>query len=183
MKRMFLVGLWLWGVLLPLMAVRIEHGPYLQNVGEREATVVWISDKPSVGWIEIAPDDGTHFYAEKRTQLYDTRIGIKVTSRIHAVELKGLTPGTRYRYRVCVQEVLEHKHHQVFYGQIASTDVYTKKPLTFTTNDASKPEVSFAMVNDIHGLFCHGERHTRAKRGLGEYDRAMRPGEYRPFPF
>ena len=151
MKRMFLVGLWLWGVLLPLMAVRIEHGPYLQNVGEREATVVWISDKPSVGWIEIAPDDGTHFYAEERTQLYDTRIGIKVTSRIHAVELKGLTPGTRYRYRVCVQEVLEHKHHQVFYGQIASTDVYTKKPLTFTTNDASKPEVSFAMVNDIHG--------------------------------
>ena len=41
--------------------VKILHGPYLQNLGEQEATIVWISDKPSVGWLEMAPDDETIF--------------------------------------------------------------------------------------------------------------------------
>ena len=40
-------------------AIKIAHGPYLQNVTDSSATVVWISDKPSIGWIELAPDDST----------------------------------------------------------------------------------------------------------------------------
>lgn len=131
--------------------IKILHGPYLQNLGEQEATIVWISDKPSVGWLEMAPDDASHFYAKERKKIFDTRIGIKVMSTIHAVKVTGLQPGTRYRYRVCVQEVLEHDGHKVIYGSLASTDVYGKEPLSFITNDISKPQVSFAMVNDIHG--------------------------------
>ena len=131
--------------------IKILHGPYLQNLGEQEATIVWISDKPSVGWLEMAPDDASHFYAKERKKIFDTRIGIKVTSTIHAVKVTGLQPGTRYRYRVCVQEVLEHDGHKVIYGSMASTDVYGKEPLSFITNDINKPQVSFAMVNDIHG--------------------------------
>lgn len=131
--------------------IKILHGPYLQNLGEREVTVVWISDKPSVGWLEMAPDDGSHFYAEERTRIFDAKIGIKSISTIHIVRLTGLQPGTRYRYRVCVQEVLSHEGYKVFYGDIASTDVYGKKPLSFITNDVSKKNISFVMVNDIHG--------------------------------
>lgn len=131
--------------------IKILHGPYLQNMGEREVTLVWISDKPSVGWAELAPDDGTHFYAQERTRIYDTRIGIKNTARIHTLRLTGLKPHTRYRYRVCVQEVVSHQGNRVRYGDIASTDVYGREPLAFTTNDASKASVAFAMVNDIHG--------------------------------
>ena len=28
--------------------ITITHGPYLQNVGSNEATIVWITDKPSL---------------------------------------------------------------------------------------------------------------------------------------
>ncbi len=115
----------MWATVCPLLAsIRIIHGPYLQNVGEREATLVWISDSPSVGWVETAPDDGTHFYARERPKTYDTHIGIKRTGRIHTVRLTGLEPGTRYRYRVCVQEVTAHKGNRVTYGDMAATDVY-----------------------------------------------------------
>lgn len=131
--------------------IKIMHGPYLQNLYEREATVVWVSDSPSVGWVEIAPDDGTHFYATERQKIFDTRIGIKNVSRIHAVRLTGLLPATRYRYRVCSQEVLSHEGAVVTYGEIASTDVYNKRPLSFMTNDTTKSHISYAMVNDIHG--------------------------------
>ena len=31
--------------------IRIEHGPYLQNLKETETTIVWMASKPlSVGW-------------------------------------------------------------------------------------------------------------------------------------
>lgn len=131
--------------------IRIVHGPYLQNVDSHEATIVWLTDKPSVGWLELAPDDGSHFYAQERPKLFDTHIGIKRTSRIHAVKVEGLQPGTRYRYRACAQEVLDHQGIRVTYGSIASTDVYYEEPLSFTTLDPTKPSVSFAMLNDIHG--------------------------------
>lgn len=149
------VNLWLFltlvAVLPALAEVKILHGPYLQNLGEREVSVVWVSDAPSVGWLEIAPDDGSHFYAKEREKFFDMKIGIKKISTIHVVKLSGLKPGTRYRYRVCAQEVLDHKGHKITYGNIASTEVYGKKPLSFVTNDASKKNISFAMVNDIHG--------------------------------
>lgn len=32
--------------------IRIEHGPYLQNLKETETTIVWMASKPSVGWVE-----------------------------------------------------------------------------------------------------------------------------------
>ena len=143
--------------LLPLWAmargeaIRIEHGPYLQDVSENEATIVWTANRPSIGWVELAPDDSSHFYATPRVTVYDTRIGIKRVGRRHVVRLTGLRPGTRYRYRVCVKEVLKHERNQVHYGNNAATDVYTKRPLTFTTSDHARPTVSFVMVNDIHG--------------------------------
>lgn len=131
--------------------IKILYGPYLQNVKENEATLVWESDKPSIGWVELAPDDGTHYYGEERPKYFDTTNGVKNTSLLHAVKIKGLTPGTTYRYRVYSQEVLSHEGIYVIYGRVAASDVYRKKALTFTTCDPNKKETSFAMVNDIHG--------------------------------
>lgn len=131
-------------------AITISHGPYLQNVYEREATIVWISDKPSIGWVELAPNDSTNFYAISRQKFYDTTIGIKRTSCIHSVRLTGLTSGTTYRYRVYAKEVFAHKDFGGRYGDIAATNVFTEKPLTFTTCDQNKPETSFAILNDVH---------------------------------
>lgn len=132
-------------------AIRIEHGPYLQDVSENEATIVWTANRPSIGWVELAPDDSSHFYGTTREMIYDTKIGIKTIGRRHVVRLTGLRPGMRYRYRACVREVLKHERNQVHYGNNAATDVYSKKPLTFKTSDHEKPTVSFVMVNDIHG--------------------------------
>ena len=131
--------------------IRLVHGPYLQNLRPDEVTIVWLSDKPSVGWVELAPDDDTNFYATERPKYYDARNGVKNTSTIHTVKIKGLKPGTNYRYRVFVQEVLSHVGHKIIYGNYASTDVYSKKPLVFKTSDPADNSVSFAMVNDIHG--------------------------------
>ncbi len=127
------------------------YGPYLQNVTDTEATIVWESSAASIGWVEMAPDDGTHFYAEERPKIFDTNIGIKRESTLHSVLVKGLQPGTTYRYRIYSQEVLSHQAIQVRYGMVAATAVYQVEPLRFTTLDPQKQETSFVVMNDIHG--------------------------------
>ena len=135
---MLLVAFIVAGALQLRAGIKILHGPYLQNLDEREVTIVWVTDNPSTGWVETAPDDGTHFYAEERPKTFDTKIGIKNTSRVHAVKLTSLQPGTRYRYRVCSQEVTAHEGARVTYGDIVSSDVYYKarprSPRTTTTS-------------------------------------------------
>ncbi|MGN1215867.1 MAG: metallophosphoesterase [Candidatus Cryptobacteroides sp.] len=129
----------------------IIHGPYLQNVTSSEATIVWVASTSSVGWVELAPDDGSHFYAGERPRFYDCRNGIKTQSRIHSVKLTGLEPGTTYRYRVYATEIVGRSGWYVDYGRTVATNVYSKKPLRLTTLDEDASSVSFVMVNDIHG--------------------------------
>ena len=60
--------------------IKIVHGPYLQNMKETEVTLAWETDRLSVGWVELAPDDDTHFYATERRKYFDTKVGIKKVS-------------------------------------------------------------------------------------------------------
>ena len=130
--------------------IKNVYGPYLQNVKENEATIVWEADKNSVGWVEIAPNDGSHFYGEDRPKFFDVTSGVKNASFLHTVKIKGLKPGVTYRYRVCSQEILSRKGNYLVYGSIATRDMYLEKPWSFTTCDYHKKETSFLMVNDIH---------------------------------
>lgn len=131
--------------------IKITSGPYLQLVNENEATIVWTTNNRAVSWVEIAPDDSLHFYAEERPQYYSTYLGRAVIDTVHKVRIPNLQKGTKYRYRIFSHEVLEEGPYYVAYGPTASTDVYGRLPLTFRTNDASLPSVEFMVVNDIHG--------------------------------
>ena len=128
----------------------IAHGPYLQNVRETEATIVWVANKPSIGWVELAPDDGSNYYAVERPRYFDTTNGVKNTSTLHTVKLTGLKPGTNYRYRVYATEVTAHSGWRVTYGETEALDVFYSQPPMFRTLDTKKPEASFAVINDIH---------------------------------
>lgn len=131
--------------------IAIKHGPYLQNLKETETTIVWVANKASVGWVEVAPDDGTSYYRFERSRFFDSTNGVKNVSELHTVRITGLKPGTSYRYRIYSQEVLERKGEEIVYGNVAAPSIYDKRSLKFTTNDRNKPATSFVMLNDIHG--------------------------------
>ena len=126
----------------------IKYGPYLQNVGENEATVVWVSSGNALSWVEVAPDDDSHFYAEKRPQYFETVNGRKLTGTVHKVTIKGLQKNTKYRYRIYSREVLDNLNWNTSFGKISATSSY--QPFSFTTLDSGKDAFSFAVVNDIH---------------------------------
>lgn len=70
-------------------AVKITHGPYLQMVGENEVVVVWTTDKKALSWVEVAPDDGTHFYACQRDKYYEINFGKRALDTLHKVKIHG----------------------------------------------------------------------------------------------
>lgn len=129
----------------------ITHGPYLQGLTENEVTVVWTTNKKAISWVELAPDDETHFYRKPRPQFFSESHGFKVIDSVHMVRLRNLKPNTTYRYRIYSQEVLGHEGYHVAYGRTVASNVYSVAPLKFTTNNPQKEEISFLVLNDIHG--------------------------------
>lgn len=142
-------------VLLFSQNITITHGPYLQKVGEEGVTVIWTTDKDAVSWVELAPAGNDSFYSQERPRYYDTVYGNKVVGRLHRVTITGLTPGTEYRYRIFSKEVSGYEGHRILYGNIAVSDVYSRRPYAFRTSDSRKEKVSFRVVNDIHGNNDH----------------------------
>ena len=149
--RLYLTNtLFLFTLLLAAQGIEITHGPYLQAMGEEDVTIVWTTNKEAISWVEVAPAGTNSFYGQEQKQFYDTSHGNRVVDSLHRVRLEGLDAGTTYRYRIFSKEVLGYQGHRIMFGNIAATDVYSKKPLSFTTLDRNKQEVSFKMVNDIH---------------------------------
>lgn len=143
--------------------IKISHGPYLQAMTDSSVSIIWTSNKPAIAWVELAPDDGTHFYQKERPKFFCASNGLKNIGTVHQVSVKNLLPNTRYRYRVYSQEVLKHEWVHVQYGDVAATAVYRAKLPIFTTPGKTGP-FEFAVVNDIH------ERNNVLKQLIGQVD-------------
>lgn len=130
--------------------IHITHGPYLHNITPTGATVIWTTDKPAVSWVEIAPEDGSHFYEKDRRKFYNAPLGKKVVETVHSIRVEGLNPATTYNYRVFSTKVLAEEGAQTYYGFTASTKVYKREPLKLKTLDTAKKTLKFSVFNDIH---------------------------------
>ncbi|NDV58873.1 metallophosphoesterase family protein [Bacteroides sp. 519] len=150
MRKLLLLLSLLYSAMLFAQDFKILHGPYLQGVTENEVTVVWVTNKEAVSWVELAPDDESHFYAEERQRFYQTNFGKKEIGTLHKIKISGLEKATRYRYRIYSKEVTAKEHYYIGYGKTVATNVYRQKPLTFRTLDTSQANMKFAVVNDIH---------------------------------
>lgn len=129
---------------------KITHQPYIQGLTSESVHILWTTDKLATSWVELAPDDGSHFYERERPKFFAAEYGFKKVGTLHQVTLKNLKPGTRYRYRVFNQEVLKHEGTDVLYGKVIATAVYKKEPLAFITLGEQKNS-EFIVINDIHG--------------------------------
>ena len=149
--KLYLISTFLFlSFLIAAQNIEISHGPYLQAMDEDAVTIVWTTNKEAISWVEVAPDGTDSFYSQEHKQYYDTSHGNRVVDSLHRVKVEGLDPGTTYRYRIFSKEVLGYQGHRILFGNIASTDVYSKKPLRFTTLNPNKASINFKMVNDIH---------------------------------
>ena len=140
----------------------IKCGPWVVGVGENEMTIVWTSTSRCMGWVEVAPDDGTSFYAQERPRFYEDLMGRHVISEVHHVRLTNLKPGTVYRYRLYQQCIDDSGHSPIPLGRVTASNPYNL--CAVRTLDKSKEEISFTMINDIHGRDSIMNAHTKDVR-------------------
>ncbi|MBE6188248.1 MAG: serine/threonine protein phosphatase [Rikenellaceae bacterium] len=132
-------------------APKIVVGPYIQACGQNEFTVVWQTDCDAVSWVEVAPDDGTHFYNTAREQFFHTIHGRRAVGRWHTVKVTGLNAGTTYRYRVLNKAVVFNpKSGRPYYSEGKGSDVYRRQPYRMRTLCDKAQTVRFAVGNDFH---------------------------------
>lgn len=132
---------------------KITHGPWLSDMSETGVSIVWMTNKNAVSWVELAPDDGSNFYAKDLPKYYDSQNGRKqAATRLHKVRLENLHPGTKYRYAVFSREILNWEtDSRIIYGVTVANPNYNRNSLAFRTFSSKDDTVSFLMFNDIHG--------------------------------
>lgn len=134
------------------LSASIVVGPYLQAVTETGFTVVWITDVDAAAWVEVAPDDGSHFFACDRPKYYETVLGKRPVGKLHKVRVEGLDKGTVYRYRVMQQALMTKVgEKKVCFGIPSGNDPFRQKPYEVRTLDSSAADCDFSICNDIHG--------------------------------
>lgn len=132
-------------------SAKVTCGPWLQAVAENEFTVVWTTNLDATVWVEVAPDDGTHFYHKERPKYYESEYGRRVIGKIHKVRITGLEKGTTYRYRIYQQALLLNEgRKRILFGEGFGSDVLKQKPYFLTTLNSDKRTTSFSVFNDIH---------------------------------
>lgn len=134
-----------------IKAPKIVAGPYIQACTDTEFTVVWQTDKEALSWVEIAPDDGTHFYNTAREQFFHTIHGRRPITRWHKVTVSGLEPNTVYRYRILNKGIiLNEGNRRIRYSEGKGSDVYRRQPYRVRTLGKGNQTTRFAIGNDFH---------------------------------
>ena len=133
--------------------LRITHGPYLCDMTHDGVTVVWTTSKPALSWVEASPADSLNAPALRQARYYQTVAGRKLACRTrHAVRVRGLQPGTDYRYRIFSQEVQSWPDvNNVTYGKTLDADASRRRAYEFRTFPQAGSGCSFIVLNDIHG--------------------------------
>jgi predicted phosphodiesterase len=127
----------------------ITHGPYLLEPDAHGITIMWMTNKPCLSWVEYCGDDN---FAVFKTWGGYPRIAkgskhglIDANSRIHTIRLSGLEAGTKYRYRVVSMEILQYDPYEVIYGDTTVDEIHE-----FETLNPERSSFSFGAVTDGH---------------------------------
>lgn len=114
--------------------------PYLQNPGTNEMTVMWLTNVPCRSWVEYGTDP---------TKLKRARSFLEgemvANNKINRIQLSGLTPGTKYYYRVVSQEILRYSSYYKEFGDTVMSELKS-----FTTWSDTMKNFRVIVYNDIH---------------------------------
>lgn len=114
--------------------------PYLQNLATDACTIMWITDRPCLCWVEYGETEAMGTKADAQ------HLGlVDAYNYVNKIALPGLKAGTKYYYKVCSKEIVEFKPYNVSWG-----DTETSVVFSFSTPALQPEKVSWLVLNDIH---------------------------------
>ncbi|RLC26175.1 MAG: hypothetical protein DRH21_02830 [Deltaproteobacteria bacterium] len=145
-KRFFLLVLIMFGIsIIQSLAqgiddLKITHGPYLQNVTETGATIIFTTNKLVAPGLMVNSGSGEF-------ELIQNSHGglIDVGDNIHKVRLENLDPGQQYEYRLFACEIKNYRPYKCTFG-----DTLISQSYKFKTFDPGANHINFTVFCDVH---------------------------------
>jgi len=120
--------------------LKIIHGPYIQNVSETGATVIFMTNALVVSGVMIRSGN------KEFELIQNSDDGLfNVGSNIHKVKINNLVPGTLYEYKLFACEIIDYKPYRCELGDTIISDTFK-----FKTFEAGKKKINFTVFCDIH---------------------------------
>ena len=118
----------------------VYHAPYLQNPTADGVTVMFQTNAVSHCWVEYGTD--TLHLKQARDFIGGQEVCYDIENKIR---LDGLTPGQRYYYRVCAQEIIDYQAYSKTFGETYKSPFYS---FTLPTDDST--DFTALILNDLH---------------------------------
>lgn len=124
-------------------AFRVNHGPYLQEVTQDGATMVFTTSAKAFSWIELKLHGASDADAMR---CFSSKDGLKEAyNTFNAVRVESLKPGAKYDYRIVSKEIRSFQPYKVVFGDSIATEWHT-----FATVDPGKQGASVFVTSDMH---------------------------------
>lgn len=122
----------------------IDHGPYLQEVTETGATVVFTTSAKAFSWVEIKLHGSE---SELPQRCYSSKDGLKAAyNTFNSVRIEALQPAARYDYRIVSKEMKDFQPYKVTFGDSIASEWFT-----FRTTDPHQQGANIFVTSDMHG--------------------------------
>lgn len=114
---------------------------YIQNGIEDQLTIISITNKPALCWVEILDESG-----RVKNKIYQSEDGmIEANTTLFKFKVKGAVPGKKIRYQVKAKEVVKFEPYNIEYDAEIESPIYT----TSTLFKESK-NITCIIYNDVH---------------------------------
>ncbi len=114
--------------------------PYLQNVSETAATVVWLTRIKCHSWVEWGTSEALGSQAQT---IVDGQVTANNT--LNKIALPDLEPGKTYWYRICSRVIKKYNPYGVDWGATECSAVQS-----FSTPAAKSDSLKCVLFSDIH---------------------------------
>jgi acid phosphatase type 7 len=120
---------------------RYSHGPYLQEVTETGATIIFTTNKPAFSWVEVIDKSGAI------RKISDSKHGMKsANNTFNTIRIDGLKGASGYSYSLVSKEITKFEPYSVKYGDSIRSGQFRFKTLNITSD-----KLSFIELSDMHG--------------------------------
>lgn len=120
----------------------IAVGPYLQRLSSNAVTVMWVTKRNCLSWVEY----GDGMYLNKKAFGYVDGL-VQANNRVNKIRIGQLQPDTVQRYRIVSVEVLSVRGSQFKFGEPEVGTIYEYK-----TPPVQSDEVKMIVFNDHHEI-------------------------------